>query len=114
MVKMQKKRFARRGFTLVEVVTTIFIIGLLVMLVLPNVQRVRSFAETKQAEAMVQTVQTQIDLYRAETMDTDVTMEELTKDGKYLSVAQAERVKKLGIHIDKGTNTAKLVRASGK
>ena len=33
MVKQNK----RKGFTLIEVVTTVFIIGLLVLLVLPNV-----------------------------------------------------------------------------
>lgn len=41
MVKPSK----RKGFTLIEVVTTVFIIGLLVLLVLPNVNHVRAFAE---------------------------------------------------------------------
>ena len=38
MVKQSK----RKGFTLIEVVTTVFIIGLLVLLVLPNVNHVRN------------------------------------------------------------------------
>ena len=34
---MKKKQFSRRrGFTLIEVVTTLFIIGLLVVLIYPN------------------------------------------------------------------------------
>ncbi|MFR4253095.1 MAG: type II secretion system protein [Weissella confusa] len=46
MVKQNK----RKGFTLIEVVTTVFIIGLLVLLVLPNVNHVRTFAERKQQQ----------------------------------------------------------------
>lgn len=34
----------RTGFTLIEVITTIFIMSLLMMLVLPNVNRIRQFA----------------------------------------------------------------------
>lgn len=56
------KHTKRRGFTLIEVVTTIFIIGLLILLVLPNVNNVRKFAEQKQQTALVQTIQTQVDL----------------------------------------------------
>jgi competence protein ComGC len=109
MVKMNDimKRQKRRGFTLVEVVTTIFIIGLLMMLILPNVERVRSFAEAKQAEAMVQTVQTQVDLYRTETGDQDITIAELTAGGKYLSAEQGKRVEKLGITIKNNVAMAK-------
>lgn len=63
------KHTKRRGFTLIEVVTTIFIIGLLILLVLPNVNNVRKFAEQKQQTALVQTIQTQVDLYLSENPD---------------------------------------------
>lgn len=89
----------RKGFTLIEVVTTIFIIGLLILLVLPNINRIRDFADKKQSEAMIQTVQTQIDLYQADSGDKDVTLEEL-KGGKYLSDKQEKRLTDLGIKID--------------
>ncbi|SUP61187.1 Competence protein ComGC [Weissella viridescens] len=43
----------RTGFTLIEVITTIFIMSLLMMLVLPNVNRIRQFAEKSRVKHFV-------------------------------------------------------------
>lgn len=94
MVKYTK----RRGFTLIEVVTTIFIIGLLILLVLPNVNNVRKFAEQKQQTALVQTIQTQVDLYLSENPDKVVNFGDL-QTNQYLSADQVKQVKAAGIDI---------------
>ena len=94
MVKQSK----RKGFTLIEVVTTVFIIGLLVLLVLPNVNHVREFAERKQQTALVQTVQTQVDLYRNENGSAPASLKDLA-DKEYLSEGQLAQVDKAAITL---------------
>lgn len=90
----------RKGFTLIEVVTALFIIGLLTMLVLPNIHRIRDIANRRQAETMEKTVQSQADLYLLEHPEgRPVTKEKLLKDN-YLSGQQAERMKQLGLNFD--------------
>ena len=88
------KHTKRRGFTLIEVVTTIFIIGLLILLVLPNVNNVRKFAET----ALVQTIQTQVDLYLSENPDKVANFGDL-QTNQYLSADQVKQAKAAGIDI---------------
>jgi competence protein ComGC len=92
MVKQNK----RKGFTLIEVVTTVFIIGLLVLLVLPNVNQVRAFAERKQQTALVQTVQTQVDLYQNENGNSPASLKDLA-DKEYLSEGQMVQIDKAAI-----------------
>lgn len=92
------KHTKRRGFTLIEVVTTIFIIGLLILLVLPNVNNVRKFAEQKQQTALVQTIQTQVDLYLSENPDKVANFGDL-QTNQYLSADQVKQAKAVGIDI---------------
>lgn len=89
----------RKAFTLIEVLTTLFIISLLLLLILPNLNRVREQADNKQAQAMVQMVQGQIELYRDEHGEKEVTLEKLLQNEKYLNQAQGHRVKQLNIKI---------------
>lgn len=102
MVKKLRKlmKTRRAGFTLIETLTTMFIIGLLILLILPNINRVKDFAEQKQAQAMVQTVQTQVDLYQQENGAQPVTLDMLTNgEGRYLTPEQTKRMKDLKIKI---------------
>ena len=92
------KHTKRRGFTLIEVVTTIFIIALLILLVLPNVNNVRKFAEQKQQTALVQTIQTQVDLYLSENPDKVANFGDL-QTNQYLSADQVKQAKAAGIDI---------------
>lgn len=87
----------RKGFTLIEVVTALFIIGLLTMLILPNIHRVRDIANRRQAETMERTIQSQADLYLLEhPEDRPVTKGKLLKDN-YLSNQQSARMEQLGL-----------------
>lgn len=102
---IRKEKNRRSAFTLIEVVTTIFIIGLLMMLVLPNMNRIREFAQQKQRDALVHTLQTQVDLFRGEFPKQTVSLPELKNKG-YLTAEQLkqfeeQRVKLVGGRVEK-------------
>ncbi|MHA7611658.1 prepilin-type N-terminal cleavage/methylation domain-containing protein [Weissella viridescens] len=80
----------RTGFTLIEVITTIFIMSLLMMLVLSNVNRIRQFAEKKQSEAFCHHVQNQVDLFKGQYPGYDVSLPSLAEHG-FMSKAQVEQ-----------------------
>ncbi|WP_022791757.1 competence type IV pilus major pilin ComGC [Weissella halotolerans] len=88
----------RAGFTLIEVVTTIFIIGLLMMLVLPNMNRIREFAQQKQRSALIHTLQTQVDLFRGEFPQQKVTLPDLKSKG-YLTTEQLKQLEEQGVKL---------------
>jgi competence protein ComGC len=88
----------RKGFTLIEMAIVIFIISLLMLLILPNLNQQRKNAQKIHAEAMVSTVQTQVDLYQNEFDDNDITIAELTSAG-YLTKNQEKKATDLGIKI---------------
>ncbi|CAK8053506.1 Competence protein ComGC (ComGC) [Eupransor demetentiae] len=52
------KKTKKRGFTLIEAAVVLFIIGLLMLLILPNLNNQRKNASKTHAKAMVATVQT--------------------------------------------------------
>ncbi|KRN64912.1 hypothetical protein IV80_GL000609 [Pediococcus cellicola] len=71
----------------------LFIISLLILIVLPNIAQQRNSAKTIHGNAMVEVVQTQIDLYENEHQKLPASLDELKEDG-YLTekqVAQAEQ-----------------------
>ncbi|MDR3240953.1 MAG: prepilin-type N-terminal cleavage/methylation domain-containing protein [Lactobacillaceae bacterium] len=96
MTKLKK----RAGFTLIEVITALFIIGLLTLLILPNVNRVRDMANKKQAETMVQTIQGQVDLYEVEHPNEKPITTVKLLGAKYVNDRQVDRMKQLNITID--------------
>lgn len=90
----------RKGFTLIEVITVLFIVGLLTVLILPNIHRVREIANRHQADTMEQTIQNQVDLYLIEHPENrPVTKEKMLKDN-YLSNQQVSRMNQLGFSFD--------------
>ncbi|GAB5052739.1 competence type IV pilus major pilin ComGC [Pediococcus ethanolidurans] len=89
MTKLRKKKSA---FTLIEMTVVLFIISLLILIVLPNIAQQRSNAKSIHGNAMVEVVQTQIDLYENEHQKLPASLDEL-KEGGYLTekqVSQAE------------------------
>ncbi|OIK62191.1 competence protein ComGC, partial [Oenococcus oeni] len=63
----------KQSFTLIEIAIVLFIISLLMLLILPNLNNQRKKAENTQAEAMVSVIQTQVDLYENDNDDKNVT-----------------------------------------
>ena len=89
----------QRGFTLIETAIVLFIISLLMLLILPNLNTQRKKAVTTHATAMVSTIQTQVDLYINDHPDTNpVTYTDLVNSG-YLSNHQVQKAKELKITI---------------
>jgi competence protein ComGC len=97
----QNKIMKRRGaFTLIEAAIVLFIISLLMLLILPNLNAQRKHAVETHANAMVNTVQTQVDLYQNDHADdSDVSFDDL-QSGDYLTSAQVSKAKALGIKIN--------------
>lgn len=102
MKKSTFKMKRAKAFTLLEMAVVMIIIGLLLLLMIPNIQSVRQNADNRQANAMVEMVQTQVNLYMAENPEVKVTIEGL-KTANYLTEDQVKRAKKAKVEIsDKG------------
>ncbi|MCW0952684.1 prepilin-type N-terminal cleavage/methylation domain-containing protein [Weissella ceti] len=95
---MTKKR---RGFTLIETVTTLFIVSLLAMLIMPNIANVQQTANKRQAEAMVHMIQGQVALYQEEKHEKLVSYNELISAG-YLTDAQVQAAEAAKIRLQNG------------
>ncbi|WP_243115731.1 competence type IV pilus major pilin ComGC [Periweissella cryptocerci] len=88
----------------IEMAIVMLIVGLLMLIVLPNLSNAREDANTRQAGAMVSVVQTQVDLFvdhetaQGNTMPT-VTYKMLEDKG-YLTKTQVKRAAEVGIKIN--------------
>lgn len=99
MKNTKKKSKRLKAFTLIESAIVLFIISLLMLLILPNLNQQRKSAEEKHAEAMVSTIQTQVELYHNETDADSVSFGDLQGAG-YLTQKQVDKAQKLGISIN--------------
>lgn len=89
----------RRGFTLVEMTIVLFIISLLVLIILPNLNGQRHRAREIHQNAMETVVQGQVTAYLDDHQTaTHVTYEVLEK-GQYLTAQQVKQAKQEGIKI---------------
>lgn len=86
------------AFTLIEMVIVLFIIGLLMLLILPNLNNQKQKAENKTNAALVTTIQTQVELYGDE-IPKPITFEKLQNAGA-LSEKQVIQAKKAKVVID--------------
>ncbi|WP_414690078.1 hypothetical protein [Oenococcus oeni] len=93
------------SFAIVGIGIVLFIISLLMLLILPNLNNQRKKAENTQAEAMVSVIQTQVDLYENDNDDKNVTYSELLSK-KYLTEKQIKKAQEFGIKIN-GSNVSK-------
>ncbi len=91
MKKLLKKK---KGFTLIELLICLFIIGLMMLLIIPNIANQRQKAQEKSDAAIVKVVENQQELYQ---LDNNVKEKpdtsKLQEDG-YITKEQAEAYKK--------------------
>lgn len=79
------------GFTLLEMLIVLFVLGLLLLVIIPNVTKHQDSAETKGDAAFASTVQTQVDLYKMDTGSIPATFGELASgDDPYLNQNQLD------------------------
>ena len=90
-MKMKKKK---KGFTLIELLVCLFIIGLMMLLIIPNIAQQRKTAQDKSDEAIVNVIKTQRQSYMLE-HNTKVipTEDELLKEN-YINQNQLDAFKK--------------------
>lgn len=89
----------RQGFTLVEMTIVLFIISLLILVILPNLNKQRQRANQIHGHAMVTVVQGQVTAYLEDHPGHHaVTYDVLTKE-RYLTTDQAKRAQEEHIKI---------------
>ena len=93
--KLSKKR---KGFTLIEMVIVLFIISLLLLVVIPNINSQKKSAVNKTDEAFKTTLQTQVDLYDG----TDKVNWDKLESESYITKKQREKADSEGYVIDNG------------
>ena len=90
-----KMKTKKKGFTLIELLVCLFIIGLMMLLIIPNIAQQRKTAQEKADEAIVNVVKTQQQSYMLQNNTKEVpTVDELLKQ-KYIDQKQLEAYKKV-------------------
>lgn len=89
MKKWFKKLKKEDGFTLVEMTIVLLVIAILMIVFLPNISGVNTRVTTSTDEALVQTINAQKLLYKAE-KGTEPSLEELEKGG-YITSDQLKK-----------------------
>ena len=84
-----KMKTKKKGFTLIELLVCLFIIGLMMLLIIPNIAQQRKTAQDKSDEAIVNVIKTQRQSYMLE-HNTKVipTEDELLKENGYIDDSQ--------------------------
>ena len=84
----------KKGFTLIELLVCLFIIGLMMLLIIPNIAQQRKTAQEKADEAIVNVVKTQQQSYMLEHNTKEVpTVDELLNQ-KYIDKNQLDAYNK--------------------
>lgn len=85
-MKKQLKTAIHKGFTLIEMLIVLVVIGLLILLFVPNLSQQRAVIDERGNEAIVKVVETQIEMYRLE-YNQEPTREQLIA-GNYVTAEQ--------------------------
>lgn len=85
MKKLLKKK---KGFTLIELLICLFIIGLMMLLIIPNIAKQREEAQKKSDAAIVKVIKNQQELYQLDkNVNEKPTADQLAKEN-YITAEQ--------------------------
>ena len=92
MKKLLKKK---KGFTLIELLICLFIIGLMMLLIIPNIANQRKEAQKKSDAAIVKVIENQQELYQLDKNVKDKPDVSTLKNNGYITQEQAEAYDKV-------------------
>ena len=92
MKKLLKKK---KGFTLIELLICLFIIGLMMLLIIPNIANQRQKAQEKSDAAIVKVVENQQELYQLDKNVKDKPEPKALKDAGYITQEQLDAYNKV-------------------
>ena len=78
---MRRKRSKIQGFTLIEIMVVVVILGILAALVVPNIMDRPDMARQVTAKQTIRTLEASIDMYRLDNMNYPTTLQDLVSDG---------------------------------
>lgn len=77
------RRLGRKGFTLIEMLVVLVVIGFLVAIAIPRFFGISDEAKARQCEANIKSMNTAIELYNHRTGDYPASLTDVTKDTDY-------------------------------
>ena len=83
-----KMKTKKKGFTLIELLVCLFIIGLMMLLIIPNVAQQREAAQKKSDEAIVNVIKTQQQAYMLDNKTNDIPDPQKLMDSHYITEEQ--------------------------
>ena len=78
----------KKGFTLIELLVCLFIIGLMMLLIIPNIAQQRKTAQKQSDEAIVKVIETQQQAYMLDFKTSDVPTPDQLKTKGYINEEQ--------------------------
>jgi comG operon protein 3 len=92
-IKMKMKT-KKKGFTLIELLVCLFIIGLMMLLIIPNIAKQRESAQEKSNAAIVRVVKAQQQAYMIDLKTNDIPTLEQLKEKGYINDSQVDAYNK--------------------
>ena len=89
-----KMKTKKKGFTLIELLVCLFIIGLMMLLIIPNIAQQRKTAQDQSDAAIVRVVKSQQQAYMIDLKTNDIPTVEQLKDKGYSNESQVEAYNK--------------------
>jgi len=83
-----KMKTKKKGFTLIELLVCLFIIGLMMLLIIPNIAQQREAAQKKSDEAIVKVIKTQQEAYMFDNNTKDVPDAQKLRDEGFIDDSQ--------------------------
>ena len=90
-----KMKTKKKGFTLIELLVCLFIIGLMMLLIIPNIAQQRKTAQDQSDAAIVRVVKSQQQAYMIDLKTNDIPTVEQLKDKGYINESQVEAYNKV-------------------